>query len=82
MGNFADRLAAAVGRCGNPVMVGLDPRVNLLPEPLLKNVDTNQPSTIAELFGAFCRGVIDVVSPWWDASNRRRRSSSSLGRRE
>ena len=32
--NFTDRLALAVRTCGNPVVVGLDPRWQHLPESL------------------------------------------------
>lgn len=64
MSSFADRLAAAVTKCGNPVLVGLDPRPDLLPESLLGTTGSgDDPARIAELFEVFCRGVIDVVSP-------------------
>ena len=36
MSNFADRLCAAVLRCGNPAVVGLDPRLELMPPFLLE----------------------------------------------
>jgi orotidine-5'-phosphate decarboxylase len=58
---FAERLVAAVRRCGNPVLVGLDPRYESLPAALKKG---NSP-TLAEqaaAYAAFCRGVIDVVA--------------------
>jgi orotidine-5'-phosphate decarboxylase len=60
--HFADRLAEAVVRCRNPVLVGLDPRWSQLPEGL-KSVD-GAPSceTQAAAFRTFCRGVIDVVA--------------------
>ena len=35
MASFSDRLYAAVERCGNPVMVGLDPRAESLPPGML-----------------------------------------------
>ena len=59
---FADRLCAAVDRCGNPALVGLDPRVDLLPEGMLSDGRGRDPAAVAEAFGQFCRGVIDVVS--------------------
>lgn len=41
---FADALAAAVARCGNPVCVGLDPRYDQLPELLLTASSGSLPS--------------------------------------
>ena len=62
MPHFADRLVAAVRRCGNPVLVGLDPRAGSLPEPFrVENAADN--SAVAEAYRRFCCGVIDVVAP-------------------
>jgi orotidine-5'-phosphate decarboxylase len=61
--SFPDRLEAAVRRCGNPVLVGLDPRAESLPQGLLAAGDTNDPAAIARAYAEFCRGVIDVVAP-------------------
>ena len=47
---------------GNPVLVGLDPRVGQLPEPLRPR-DANDLAAVAEAYREFCRGVIDVVAP-------------------
>ena len=60
---FSDRLAAAVRRCGNPVLVGLDPRVDSLPEGMVPQIDGADFLGKAEAVGAFCRGVVDVVAP-------------------
>lgn len=60
---FADRLYAAIDRCGNPVLVGLDPRVESLPEGLLPDEGQAPPAAAAAAYGRFCRGVIDVVAP-------------------
>ncbi|MCR4412734.1 MAG: orotidine-5'-phosphate decarboxylase [Thermoguttaceae bacterium] len=58
---FADQLDAAVRRCGNPVLVGLDPRAESLPPGLIPSPgDWN---ALAEGFRVFCRDVIDVVAP-------------------
>jgi len=59
--HFADRLIAAVRAKGNPVLVGLDPRVESLPADYL--YDDQDFSAVASAFAAFCRGVIDVVAP-------------------
>ena len=61
--HFADRLAAAVKRCGNPVMVGLDPRFESLPAQLQADVDTRDLAGVAQAYRSFCRDVIDVVAP-------------------
>jgi len=59
--NFADRLCAAVQRCGTPAVVGIDPVLENLPAAL-------QPRerSLASAVGAletFCRGVMDAVAP-------------------
>lgn len=62
MSHFADRLIAAVRRCGNPVLVGLDPRTGSLPTALQVQ-DTSDWSAVAKAYRIFCQGVIDVVAP-------------------
>lgn len=59
---FADRLSDAIRRCGNPVMVGLDPRWESLPEPLTDGVHGADAAIRAETVARFCREVIDVVA--------------------
>ena len=54
--NFADRLFAAVEEKNSRVCVGLDPRVSLLPAPLLA-----QYATPAEAVVAFCREICAAV---------------------
>jgi orotidine-5'-phosphate decarboxylase len=64
--SFADRLDAAVVRCGNPVLVGLDPRAENLPTGVLPDSAAVKHASLAEIaaaYGRFCRGVIDVVAP-------------------
>jgi len=58
--HFADRLIAAVRAKGNPVLVGLDPRVESLPKGLIAG---DGYEAAASGFVSFCRGVIDVVAP-------------------
>jgi orotidine-5'-phosphate decarboxylase len=62
-GNFGDRLADAVRRCGNPVLVGLDPRVAQLPPGMLEGGEAASPAAKADAYRRFCQGVIDVVAP-------------------
>jgi len=60
---FADRLDAAVKRCRNPVLVGLDPQAESLPVGILPRGENAAPAETAAAYGRFCRGVIDVVAP-------------------
>ncbi len=63
MAHFGDRLAAAVRRCGTPVLVGLDPRWESLPAGLQKDASPADLPAVAGAYAQFCRGVIDVVAP-------------------
>ncbi len=60
---FSDRLEAAVRRCGNPVLVGLDPRADMLPAGLAPAEPGASMKDVAAAYGRFCREVIDVVAP-------------------
>jgi len=60
---FIDRLNTAVQRHANPVLVGLDPRADSLPEPLCSHGGAASPEEQAAAFQTFCYGVIDVVAP-------------------
>jgi orotidine-5'-phosphate decarboxylase len=60
MGNFADQLANAVRRAGNPVCIGLDPRWESLPIGFHKrSAGTLQAK--ADAYARFCHEVSDVV---------------------
>lgn len=63
MTHFADRLAEAVQRCANPVLVGIDPRVDALPTGMLAENDRMDLAKAAEAYEQFSREVIDVVAP-------------------
>ena len=58
---FADRLEAAVMKRGNPVLVGLDPRVELLPEQLAPKGESGSVPQVTALH-CFCCRIIDVVA--------------------
>lgn len=58
---FIDQLDARVRRCGTPVMVGLDPRIDLLPEGL--RPAGRDLASAAAAVATFCREVLDVVAP-------------------
>jgi orotidine-5'-phosphate decarboxylase len=60
--SFGKRLAEAVIRRRNPVVVGLDPRRDSLPEELRPSPDDG-PTAVAQAYLEFCKGVIDVVAP-------------------
>jgi orotidine-5'-phosphate decarboxylase len=60
---FSDRLDAAVRRCHNPVLVGLDPRAENLPSGILADAKNEPLEAVAAAYERFCRGVIDVVAP-------------------
>ena len=60
---FPDQLDEAVRRCQNPVLVGLDPRADMLPEGLRPGGSDPRPEDVAAAYQRFCRDVIDVVAP-------------------
>ncbi|HUY34993.1 MAG TPA: orotidine-5'-phosphate decarboxylase [Pirellulales bacterium] len=60
--HFFDRLSAAVRRCRNPVLVGLDPRAEQLPAGLAPSVPATR-ADWAAAYARFCTLVIDVVAP-------------------
>lgn len=63
-GHFADRLCAAIDRLGSPVVVGLDPRLELLPQPLLAACCRKfgvTPRAAGEALWRFNQAIIDAV---------------------
>jgi orotidine-5'-phosphate decarboxylase len=60
---FADQLDNAVRQRGTPVLVGLDPRIELLPDGLCPGGPKADHAAQAQAYGVFCRSVIDVVAP-------------------
>lgn len=59
-GHFADRLTAAIRRCGTPAVVGLDPVLEKLPAPL--RPPTRLLASAVEAVEAFGRSVVDAVA--------------------
>jgi orotidine-5'-phosphate decarboxylase len=59
--HFADRLVDAVQQRGNPVVVGLDPRWELLPEGIRAGCSGSY-EALAGGYAKFCEGVVDVVA--------------------
>jgi orotidine-5'-phosphate decarboxylase len=60
---FADRLAEAVERKRSQLVVGLDPRLDLLPVELRGDSVLGRPETAAA-FARFCCGLVDAVAPY------------------
>ena len=59
---FADRLSEAVGERRSQLVVGLDPRLDLLPLELRGDAHVGRPAA-AEATARFCCGIIDAVAP-------------------
>lgn len=61
--NFADRLQAALERCGNPCLVGLDPHLDLLPPEYAAARDARlSRAERADLLAQFCCEVIEIAA--------------------
>src|SRR4051812_18925123 len=61
--NFADRLAEAVERKRSQLVVGLDPRPDLLPVELKGEAHLGRRQA-ADACARFCRGLVDAVAPY------------------
>ena len=59
---FGDRLAEAVDRKHSQLVVGLDPRIELLPVEL-RGEATQGRGAAADAVERFCRGIVDAVCP-------------------
>jgi orotidine-5'-phosphate decarboxylase len=59
---FADRLAEAVRRAGNPLCVGLDPRWDSLPKAVRDRFGSESLDAAAAAVEAFCLRVLDLVA--------------------
>ncbi len=66
MTNFADRLVEAVRRKKSVVVVGLDPRLDLIPAGIRQRHGAGgavRPATAARAVVAFNKKVIDAIAP-------------------
>jgi orotidine-5'-phosphate decarboxylase len=61
--NFADRLAETVERKRSQLVVGLDPRPDLLPVEFRGEANLGRPEAAAAC-SRFCRGLVDAVAPY------------------
>ena len=65
MKNFADRLIRAIHTKGNPCVVGLDPRIDQMPDCIVKALNQySQEEAIYRAITVFHRLIIDCVSPY------------------
>ena len=60
---FSVRLSNKTREKQTPVLVGLDPRFESLPQSLRSGREPGNPVDLAEAYTEFCRGVIDAVAP-------------------
>ncbi|MBA2643248.1 MAG: hypothetical protein H0U82_10005, partial [Actinobacteria bacterium] len=60
---FADRVAEAVERKRSQLVVGLDPRIDLLPMELRGEAVLGRASA-ASAVSRFCKGIVDAVAPY------------------
>src|SRR5512133_1932747 len=60
---FADRLADAVDRKRSQLLVGLDPRADLLPVELRGEAHLSR-AAAADACARFCSGLVDAVAPY------------------
>ncbi len=63
MHNYADRLISAIRLKGNACVVGLDPRLDLMPSFVVEAENLTQEDNVAGSIIRFHRSVLDVVSP-------------------
>ena len=63
MAMFMEQLRRRCHECGNPVLVGLDPRLESLPMSIRPVSERASAVEVAAAYGTFCRAVIDVVAP-------------------
>ncbi len=61
---FGDRVAEAVERKRSQLVVGLDPRPDLLPVELRGATHLGGQAAAAEACERFCRGIVDAVAPY------------------
>ncbi len=61
--NFADRLGEAVERKRSQLVVGLDPRLDLLPMELRGEAVLGR-AAAASAVARFCKGIVDAVGPY------------------
>ena len=76
--HFADRLAEAVEHKRSQLVVGLDPRPDLLPVELRGEAQQGREHA-ARACARFCRGLVDAVAPYFVAVKRQVAFFEALG---
>ncbi len=76
---FGERLLSAVKDRGNPVLVGIDPRLAQLPSALSSGIEPLDYQAAAAAYCQFCCEVIDVVAPLVPAVKPQAAFFESLG---
>ena len=67
MENFADRLITEIEAKETAAVVGIDPRLELLPVPVRRKFDGSKHGSLRSLVGAlkaFSCEIIDIVAPY------------------
>ena len=65
MKNFADRLILAIEAKGNPCIVGLDPRLDMMPDFVMSQRDApSQAQAIRATITSFNRAIMEAVGPF------------------
>ena len=60
---FSAKLSAAIRAKKTPVLVGVDPRFNMIPEYLRKGVDPKDLKGVAAVYRTFSLRLLDVIAP-------------------
>ena len=66
MNHYTDRLHSKIAERQTPALVGLDPRLDQLPESIVaaaRSSTTSEVTAAASAFDEFCSRIIDVVAP-------------------
>lgn len=60
--SFSDRLAEAVRRTGTPLVVGIDPRADRLPQSLLPREAYGDHAAVAEAYANFGETIVEIAA--------------------
>lgn len=60
---FSKKLTDAIITKGTPVLVGIDPKFELIPESIRSGVENNNIQKISTILNHYCRNVIDIIAP-------------------
>ena len=60
--SFSDRLAEAVRRTRTPLVVGIDPRADRLPQALLAREALGDHEAVADAYAAFGEAIVELAA--------------------